>query len=70
MMQNSKPIKIPGRLYSELVKVTEKSVFPSVDDLILYILQDYLDKQEAPSEQSTLQPDEEIRKRLQDLGYL
>ncbi len=69
-MSQSVRIEIPETLFRELEKTLDKTVFSSVNDLILFILQDYLDKQsDAPADARGID-DQAIRDRLKNLGYL
>lgn len=74
-------IKIPRRLYNQLVKIVEGSGFNSVTDFIVYVLRDLvstpqmsklktrLDEGDSPEEKLTKDEIELIRQRLKSLGY-
>ena len=60
-------IQIPEALFKEILKRVPESSFKSVDDLITFILQAYLDNQEN----NTTEDEQEIvEERLRNLGYL
>lgn len=69
-MSADKIIGIPGPLYEKLEDYQKKSIFSSLDDLIIYILQEYLDKQSTSSAGEKKYEDEVVQKRLKNLGYL
>jgi predicted nucleotidyltransferase len=70
-MTEYRNIKIPQHLYEKLARMAAESGFDATEDLILFVLQDYLD-QNVVKEDMDLAPEEEeqIRKRLKDLGYM
>jgi len=70
-MNEQRQITIPTELFEKLARVASASGFDSTEDLILFVLQDYLD-QNVVKEDMDLSPEEEkkIRKRLKDLGYM
>ena len=64
-------IKIPRRLYEEVIKLIADTGFGSVTEFIVYVLRDIvaggkLQKQDALSQEEM----EMIRKRLRALGYI
>jgi len=68
-MQNT--LKIPEELYKKLYKEVESSDFEDVEELILYILQDYLDRKVVIKDAELTEDEEKLlRKRLNDLGYM
>ena len=70
-MNKSETIKIPKPLFDNLKLQQQKSSFRAVDDFIVFILQHYLDQQNVESElNSRTNDDEEVLKRLNDLGYM
>jgi len=69
-MLKDKMIRIPDPLLDELAKFHEESIFPSLDDLIIYILQEYLDKKNASPQNDRNSDDEIVQERLKNLGYL
>lgn len=70
-MKNTQSIKIPEPLLDNLKLHLKQSSFNSVDDFIIYILQNYLDQQTKENSQTKSSNDDaEVLKRLQDLGYM
>ena len=69
-MDKQNIINIPDSLYLELQTYQKQSIFPSVDDLVSYILQDFLDKQKSDSERQEKDIERVIEERLKNLGYL
>ena len=69
-MSQSVRVEIPETLFRQLEKTLDKTVFSSVNDLILFILQDYLDKQSDGQVDARGIDDQAIRNRLKNLGYL
>ena len=64
-------IKIPRPLYERLQKVIAGSGFSSPTDFIVYVLRDLVGSMDR-GEDGELRQDElvEIRKKLENLGYL
>ena len=70
-MKNTKSIQLPEKLVDELNLHLEQSSFKSVDDFIIFIVQNYLDQLASQKNHTkTVADDEEVMKRLQDLGYM
>ena len=70
-MKNAKSIQLPEKLVDELNLHLEQSSFKSVDDFIIFIVQNYLDQLTSQKNHTkTVADDEEVMKRLQDLGYM
>ncbi len=64
-------IQIPDTLRENLENYMRETSFTSVDDLVLFILQDFIDQTEDSSEKGYSDNEsDEIKKRLEDLGYL
>ncbi|NOX90287.1 MAG: hypothetical protein GXO77_14825 [Calditrichaeota bacterium] len=62
-------LQIPDAVYEKLQESMEKSGLKSMEDFILSVLQNYLDGLDAKPSQE-IDENEEIRKRLEDLGYM
>ena len=69
-MKNTKSIQLPESLVDELKLQLKQSSFKSVDDFIIYIIQNYLDQLTDKENHSKSSDDAEVMKRLQDLGYM
>lgn len=65
-------IKIPRPLYERLQKVIAGSGFSSPTDFIVYVLRDLVGSMDRAGDDGELRQDElvEIRKKLENLGYL
>ena len=61
-------LKISDELYDQLEKVRQQSGLHSLTDFILAILQEYVDQRHETSTEA--KDESEIRKRLENLGYL
>ncbi len=68
-MSQLKTISIPASLFGQLESTLPQTAFTSVDDLALFILQTYLDENDADKE-ITSDEEEAVRERLRNLGYL
>lgn len=68
-MNKSKTITIPEHLHRKLEEHRQTTAFASLNDLITFVLQDYLDQQEQP-QNSQEQDEASLKKRLRDLGYM
>ncbi|MBD3225533.1 MAG: hypothetical protein GF313_12460 [Caldithrix sp.] len=68
-MANKYTISIPVNLYEQLTHHLSETSFKNLEDLAAFVLQDYLDhnasEKEAPPDDN-----DEVRRRLQDLGYM
>jgi len=70
-MTNTKNIPIPSGLYRKLHKLAQESDMDSAEDLILFILQDYMDRNVVKEDMEPNSDDDALlRKRLEDLGYM
>lgn len=64
-------LKIPKPLYDRISKVIDGTGYNSVTDFVVYVLRDLMSSHMG-DEHGTYSPEElaEIKKRLQNLGYL
>jgi len=69
-MSKNKTIDLPAGLFAQLEAALESSAFHSVDDLVLFILQNYLDQNLSAGKAITPDEEEVVRQRLRNLGYL
>ena len=67
-MAQHKTISIPKNVFSQLESELKHSVFSSVDDLALFILQNYLEQKNRAEPETG--DEEALRERLKNLGYL
>ncbi len=61
-------LNIPDEMLAQLRQLSEKSGFASLDDFLLSLLQKALE--EGMGNQEGANAEEEIRKRLENLGYM
>jgi|GEM_PF-3081819 Arc/MetJ-type ribon-helix-helix transcriptional regulator len=61
-------LNIPDEMLTQLRQLSEKSGFASLDDFLLSLLQKALE--EGMGSQNDVNAEEEIRKRLENLGYM
>lgn len=70
-MEISKSVQLPGPLFDSLKLQLQHSSFKSVDDYVVFILQNYLDQQQNDVDMNQQSKDDiEVLKRLEDLGYM
>ena len=70
-MNNDKLINLPEKLFSALSSHLQRTSFKSVEDFVVYILQDYLDQQKSETMNEQQSGDDvSVLKRLEDLGYM
>ena len=70
-MEKNKSIQLPGKLLDDLNSYLRQSSFKSLDDFIIYILQNYLDQQKSEQgDKQSSNDDAAVLKRLEDLGYM
>ena len=70
MSKESKSISVPADIYDKIEERVKATEFGSVDEYVLFILEEVL-KDEEEEEQAYTEADEaEVRKRLKALGYM
>ena len=70
MSKETKSISVPADIYDKLEERVKATEFGSVDDYVLFILEEVL-KDEEEEEQAYSEADEaEVKKRLKALGYM
>ena len=70
-MQTTKvDLKIDNKLLEKLRAYLPESGLTSEEELILSILQNFIDENYTKEENETLDEEREIEKRLKNLGYL
>jgi Arc/MetJ-type ribon-helix-helix transcriptional regulator len=72
MPEDDVTIKIPKKLYGEIEKRVEESQgeFKDAQEYIEFVLTEVVKEDEEPEAAYTPQEEEEIKKRLKQLGYL
>ena len=67
----AKQVSIPNELYEKIEKNLEDFGFKTVDEYIVFVLEEVLKSDDSGEEQVFSEEEEEmIKKRLRDLGYL
>ena len=70
MSKESKSISVPADIYDKVEERVKATEFGSVDEYVLFILEEVL-KDEEEEEQAYTEADEaEVKKRLKALGYM
>lgn len=70
MSKETKSISVPADIYDKIEERVKATEFGSVDDYVLFILEEVL-KDEEEEEQAYSEADEaEVKKRLKALGYM
>ncbi len=70
MSKETKPISVPADIYDKIEERVKATDFGSVDEYVLFILEEVL-KDEEEEEQAYTEADEaEVKKRLKALGYM
>ena len=70
MSKETKSISVPADIYDKIEERVKATEFGSVDEYVLFILEEVL-KDEEEEEQAYTEADEaEVRKRLKALGYM
>lgn len=69
--QESKAVYLPAELYSKVEQRVKATEFGSVDEYVIFVLEEVI-KEEGEDEEKTFSPEEEeeMKKRLRALGYL
>ena len=69
-MKEKKAVSLPGGLYSKIEERVKATEFRSVEEYIIFVLEEVL-KDEGEEEKAFSKEDaEEVKKRLKALGYL
>lgn len=67
----AKQVSIPDELYEKIEKNLEDFGFKTVDEYIVFVLEEVLKSDDSGEKQVFSEEEEEmIKKRLRDLGYL
>ena len=70
MSKETKSISVPADIYDKVEERVKATEFGSVDEYVLFILEEVL-KDEEEEEQAYSEADEaEVKKRLKALGYM
>ncbi|QTA38426.1 hypothetical protein JYK00_02565 [Thermosipho ferrireducens] len=65
-----KQVNIPDELYKKIEENLEEFGFNSVDEYVVFVLEEVLKSDEQEEQVFSEEEEEIIKKRLRDLGYL
>jgi len=69
MKEEKKAVLLPTELYSRVLERVEATDFGSVDEYVIFVLEEVL-KEDGKEEAFSKEEEEEVKKRLKALGYL
>jgi len=69
MKEEKKVVSLPTELYSKIVQRIVGTDFNSVDDYVVFVLEEVV-KEEEPERAFSEQDEKEVKKRLKALGYI
>ena len=71
MKEEKKAVSLPAELYGKIEERVKATDFGSVDEYVIFVLEEVL-KDEGEEEEKTFskEDEEEVKKRLKALGYL
>jgi Arc/MetJ-type ribon-helix-helix transcriptional regulator len=69
--EEKRALLLPARLYDQIEERVKGTEFSSVDEYVIFVMEEVL-KEEGQEKESALsdEEEEEVKKRLRDLGYL
>jgi Arc/MetJ-type ribon-helix-helix transcriptional regulator len=69
--EEKRALLLPARLYDQIEERVKGTDFSSVDEYVIFVMEEVL-KEEGQEKESALsdEEEEEVKKRLRDLGYL
>ena len=65
--QKNKAVFLPAELYGRIEERVKATGFGAVDEYVIFVLEEILKEEETAF---TREEEEEVKKRLRDLGYL
>jgi len=69
MNEERKAVSLPAELYARVERQVAGTEFRSVDEYVVFVLEEVL-KEEEPEAAFSKEDEEEVKKRLKSLGYL
>ena len=69
MKEEKKTVSLPTELYSKIVQRIVGTDLNSVDDYVVFVLEEVV-KEEEPERAFSEQDEKEVKKRLRALGYM
>ena len=70
MSKESKDVSLPAELYGRIEERVKATGFGSVDEYVIFVLEEVLKDEEEEGEAYSKEDEVEVRKRLKALGYL
>jgi len=70
MSKESKDVSLPAELYGRIEERVKATGFGSVDEYVIFVLEEVLKGEEEEGEAYSKEDEAEVRKRLKALGYL
>lgn len=67
--KGKKPVYLSTELYNQIAERAKTTGFNSVDDYVLFVLEEVLKEDEDEAQAMSKEDEEEIKKRLKALGY-
>lgn len=70
MKEEKKAVLLPAKLYNQISERVEATGFGSVDEYVIFVLEEVL-KEDGEGERAlSKEEEEEVKKKLRTLGYL
>jgi len=70
MKQEKKSVLLPAELYEKIGERVKSTGFDSVDEYVIFVLEEVLKDDEEGDQAMSKEEEEEVKKRLKALGYL
>ena len=70
MKQEKKSVLLPAELYEKIGERVSATGFGSVDEYVIFVLEEVLKDEEEGDQAMSKEDEEEVKKRLKALGYL
>ena len=70
--EENRIVELPGQLYTRIADRLKETGFTSVDEYVVFVLEEVLNEEAEGGEEIPLsqEEEEEVKKRLKSLGYL
>jgi len=68
--KNMKPVYLSTELYNRIAARAKSTGFDSVDDYVLFVLEEVVKDDEDEAQAISKEDEEEVKKRLKSLGYI
>ena len=68
--QEGKAVFLPTELYGRIGERVKDTGFGSVDEYVIFVLEEVLKEEEQEERALSKEEEEEVKKRLKGLGYL